>query len=61
MVFWNSKAEEANQLIKKGIEISLDGKLMSQSYTGKDGQKRYSVEIHVFDFKIIEKKSTLQS
>lgn len=47
LVFWNGKAEEALKLIKKGVEIAVEGKLVSQTYINKDGQKRYTTEVMV--------------
>ncbi|MGF1922914.1 MAG: single-stranded DNA-binding protein [Bacteroidia bacterium] len=53
LVFWNAKADEAVQLIKKGAEIAVQGKLVSQIYTTKDGQKRYSTEIVVHEVELV--------
>lgn len=56
LVFWNAKAEEAQQLIKKGSEIAVEGKLTSQVYTGKDGMKRYTTEIVVNELQLVTKQ-----
>lgn len=53
LVFWNAKVEDALRLIKKGAEIAVEGKLVSQIYTTKDGQKRYTTEIVVHDVQLV--------
>ena len=53
LVFWNGKADDAVRLIKKGTEIAVEGKLASQVYTTKDGQKRYTTEIVVQDVQVV--------
>ena len=55
LAFWNAKADEAVKLIKKGAEITVEGKLVSQIYTTKDGQKRYTTEIVVHDVQLVVK------
>lgn len=47
LVFWNKKAELAEQLIKKGAGISIEGILKVQSYTDRVGDQRYSTEVFV--------------
>jgi len=54
LVFWNAKADEALKVIRKGTAIAIDGKLVSQSYLTKDGQKRYSTEIVVQNLQLAE-------
>ncbi len=55
LVFWNAKADEAVKLIKKGAEIAVVGKLASQTYTTKEGLKRYTTEIVVNEMTLIVK------
>ncbi len=55
LVFWNAKADEAVKLIKKGAEIAVVGKLASQTYTTKEGLKRYTTEIVVNEMELIVK------
>jgi single-strand DNA-binding protein len=50
LVFWGSQATLAEQYLKKGDEIALEGKLAARSYTDKDGNKRYVNEIVVNEF-----------
>ncbi len=55
LVFWNAKADIAVKVIKKGAEIAVEGKLVSQIYTTKDGQKRYTTEIVVHEVQLVVK------
>ncbi len=50
LVLWNQQAKFAEDLLKKGDEIAIEGKLSSRSYTDKDGNKRYVTEVVVNDF-----------
>ena len=61
LAFWNAKADEAVKLIKKGAEIAVEGKLVSQIYTTKDGQKRYTTEIVVHEVQLVVKPSETET
>lgn len=61
LAFWNAKADEAVKLIKKGSEIAVEGKLVSQIYTTKDGQKRYTTEIVVHDVQLVVKTAEAET
>ena len=61
LAFWNAKADEAVKLIKKGSEIAIEGKLVSQIYTTKDGQKRYTTEIVVHDVQLVVKTAETET
>lgn len=45
IVAWGKLAGIAEQLLKKGEQVIIDGKLSTRSYTAKDGSKRYITEI----------------
>jgi len=50
LVLWNSQAKLAEEYLKKGDEVAIEGKLASRNYTDKDGNKRYVTEIVVNEF-----------
>ncbi|MBO9673640.1 MAG: single-stranded DNA-binding protein [Sphingobacteriaceae bacterium] len=54
LTFWNAKAEIAEAQIKKGTGLTVEGRLQANRYDGKDGKKRYSVDIAVSDLIIRE-------
>jgi single-strand DNA-binding protein len=45
VVAWGKLAEVAEQNFFKGNRVSVEGKLTSRTYLGKDGIKRYATEI----------------
>ena len=47
LILWGKQAEIAESYLKKGDEISIEGKLASRNYTDKEGIKRYVTEIVV--------------
>jgi single-strand DNA-binding protein len=47
IVAWGKVAEIAEKFLQKGSEVAVEGKLMSRSYTDKDGVKKYFTEIQV--------------
>jgi len=42
---WGKVAEITEKYLSKGSEIALEGKLISRSYTDKDGVKKYVTEV----------------
>jgi single-strand DNA-binding protein len=50
LVMWGAQANLAEDLLKKGDEIAIEGKLASRSYVDKDGNKRYVTEVVVNEF-----------
>lgn len=45
VVVWRKQAEIAEQYLRKGSLIYLEGKLKSRSYDDKDGVKKYITEV----------------
>jgi single-strand DNA-binding protein len=56
LIAWGKQAEIAEQYMKKGTEIAIEGKLTSRSYDDKEGNKKYITEIVVRDFTFLGKK-----
>jgi len=50
LIFWNTAAKLAEDLLKKGDEVAIEGKLANRNYVDKEGVKRYVSEIVVNDF-----------
>jgi len=51
---WNKTAEKAIGSIQKGSQVQILGKLVSHSYTDKQGNKRTVVEVVATSFEMIE-------
>ncbi|PIR96412.1 MAG: single-stranded DNA-binding protein [Candidatus Doudnabacteria bacterium CG10_big_fil_rev_8_21_14_0_10_42_18] len=45
IVLWRKLGEIANQYLKKGRRVYIEGRLQTRSWDGKDGQKKYRTEI----------------
>lgn len=52
VVLWNKTAERAEELLKKGLRVSLTGKLVNRFYTDNKGNKKYVSEIIVNNFEL---------
>ena len=49
LVLWGDLAERSKDL-KKGMQISVEGKLKYNSFDGKNGEKKFFTEISVNEF-----------
>ena len=45
VVLWRKLAEIANQYLKKGRRVYIEGRLTTRSWDGQDGKKNYKTEI----------------
>ena len=57
IVIWGKLASIAKKYLKKGSPIYLEGKIRTRSWDDKDGNKRYTTEIHVDNFQMLGSKS----
>ncbi len=57
LVAWGKTAEIAEKYLNKGSEVAIEGKLTNHSYTDKEGIKRYTTEIVVNEFLMLDKKA----
>ena len=56
IIAWGKVAEIAEKYLTKGKEVMLEGKLVSRSYTDKDGNKKYSTEVQVNELLLLGDK-----
>ena len=54
---WGKVADRVENLLEKGQEILLEGKISYQSYETNQGEKRYSTVIEGNDFMLLNKPS----
>ena len=54
-------AESAEKLLKKGMQIYLEGKLQTRQWTDKDNNKRNITEIVGESFLVLQKREANQS
>lgn len=57
LVFWGKNAVFAEKALKKGAEISVEGRLVNRSYEDKEGITRYVTEVVVRDTLLVQKRS----
>ncbi len=50
LVMWGTQAKIAEEILKKGDEVAIEGKLTSRTYVDKDGNKKYYTEVVVNEF-----------
>ncbi len=55
-VAFGKTADLVEKSLFKGLHIAIDGKLSSRSYMAKDGTKKYSTDIVINGFEILEQK-----
>lgn len=60
IVAWGQKADFANDYLKKGMLIYVEGRLQTTDWTDKENVKRYKTEIVANDIKFMEKRSDAQ-
>ncbi len=53
VVAWGKTAELMEQLLAKGKEVMVEGKLTSRSYEDKEGNKRYITEVVAQEFLLL--------
>jgi single-strand DNA-binding protein len=57
VVLFNRLAEIAQQFLKKGSRVYLEGRLQTRKWQGQDGQDRYTTEIVVNDMQMLDTRS----
>jgi single-strand DNA-binding protein len=53
---WGKQGELCNQYLAKGSQIYIEGRLRSEEYTDRDGNKRTSLEVNATDVKFLGAK-----
>jgi single-strand DNA-binding protein len=57
IVAWRGLAKLAENYIKKGTQLYIEGKLRTRSWDDKDGNKRYTTEIFADVIQLLGRKS----
>ena len=61
LVLWRKLAEIADQFLKKGSKIYVEGKLQTRSWDDQKGQKRYVTEVVVNNIEMLDGASSTSS
>ena len=54
LVLWRKLAEIADQFLKKGSKIYVEGKMQTRSWDDQKGQKRYVTEVAVNNIEMLD-------
>jgi single-strand DNA-binding protein len=57
---WRKLAETCNQFLTKGKLVYVEGSLRTRTYDGKDGQKRFSLDVTAEKVIFLDKQGTAQ-
>lgn len=55
LVAWGKTAERMADMLKKGNEVAVQGKLVHRTYEDKDGNVRYTSEVKINEFLKVSK------
>ncbi|HET8828876.1 MAG TPA: single-stranded DNA-binding protein [Pelobium sp.] len=56
LILWDKQADIASKYLDKGSEVAIEGKLVTRTYTDKEGVKRFYTEIVVSEIVMLGKK-----
>lgn len=54
LIAWGKTADLVEKFLKKGSEVAIEGKLINNNYTDKEGVKRYSTQIEVSEVLMLD-------
>lgn len=57
IVCWRGLAKVAEQFVKKGTQLYIEGKIRTRSYDDQNGIKRYVVEIYADNLELLGRKN----
>lgn len=56
VVFWHKTADIVDKYCKKGSKIYVEGRLRTKMWEDKEGQKKYTTEIHANNLVMLDRK-----
>ncbi len=56
LIIWGNLAASTEKYLKKGNTIAIEGRLKNNTFTDKNGEKRYSNDIVVHEYQLLHKK-----
>lgn len=60
VVFYRRMAEVAGQYLRKGSQVYIEGKIVTNKWTDKDGIERYTTQINGTEMKMLGKRDASQ-
>jgi single-strand DNA-binding protein len=56
IVMWRQLAQNAEKLLRKGMQVYIEGRLQTRQWNDKDGQKKSITEINADNFVLLQKR-----
>lgn len=56
VIAWGKQAELCNQYLNKGSKVYVAGRLMTSSWDGQDGNKKYKTELNASEVIFLDSK-----
>ena len=56
IIAWGKTAETAEKILSKGLQVMVEGKLVTRNYDDKEGNKKYITEVHAYELLVLSKK-----
>ena len=56
VIAWGKLCDRIEKVLDKGSEIVIEGRLVNRAYESKEGEKRFSTEIELNDFMVLNPK-----
>ena len=53
VTLWGKQAENGSKYLTKGSPVYIEGRLRVDDWTDRDGQQRYTLEVHATDMQFI--------
>ena len=57
LLLWGNLAASTEKHLSKGDTLAVEGRLKNNSYTDKEGEKKYSNDIIVHEYQIVNKRN----
>ena len=56
VIAWGTMCDRVEKILDKGSEVVIEGRIVNRSYETKEGEKRYSTEIELNEFVLLNGK-----
>lgn len=60
IVAWSKIAEICAQFLRKGSQVYLEGKLQTRQWQDKDGQTKYTTEVHAQAIQFLDQRQNIE-
>lgn len=61
VVVWGKQAERLSALVKKGSALMVEGRLVHRRYETKEGEKRFSTEVVLSEYQLMNATKALEN